>query len=210
MNPVEDAPKTSIAARAMALFQRFGLRACTMDDVSRELAISKKTLYKFFTNKADLVDGSVRAFLAHQMASMEKVTAKSENALDELFRQHQQVMEIVAGNGPSMLFSMKKYYPETYAWLMEQRKQMILERTRANLQRGMDEGLYRTDVMPEYAVWYHYAQMVALTEIDWFPENLLKDRNFYHYGLRSYMLSIVNDRGTAYMNQHPLASFKQN
>jgi hypothetical protein len=50
--------------------------------------------------------------------------------------------------------------------------------------------------------------MVALTEIDWFPENLLKDRNFYHYGLRSYMLSIVNDRGTAYMIQHPLALSK--
>jgi AcrR family transcriptional regulator len=73
MNPVKDAPKMSIADRAMALFQRFGLRACTMDDVSRELSISKKTLYKFFTNKADLVDGSVRAFFAHQMASMEKV-----------------------------------------------------------------------------------------------------------------------------------------
>ena len=72
MNPVEDAPKISIAARAMALFQRFGLRSCTMDDVSRELAISKKTLYKFFTNKADLVDGSVRAFLAHQMASWKR------------------------------------------------------------------------------------------------------------------------------------------
>ena len=59
---MEEAPKLSIAERAMALFQRFGLRACTMDDVSRELAISKKTLYKFFTNKAELVDGSIRSF----------------------------------------------------------------------------------------------------------------------------------------------------
>lgn len=206
----EDAPKMSIAARAMALFQRFGLRACTMDDVSRELAISKKTLYKFFTNKADLVDGSVRAFFSQQMASMERVTAESENALDELFRQHQQVMEIVAGNGPSMLFGMKKYYPETYAWLMEQRKQMVLERTRANLKRGMEEGIYRTDIQPDYAVWYHYAQMVALTEIDWFPAELLKDRSFYHYGLRSFLLSIVNDKGLDYMAHHPLAQIKSN
>jgi AcrR family transcriptional regulator len=207
---MEEAPKLSIAERAMALFQRFGLRACTMDDVSRELAISKKTLYKFFTNKAELVDGSIRSFFERQMAKMEQVSAESENALDELFRQHQQVMEIVAGNGPSMLFAMKKYYPETYGWLMERRKQMVLERTRANLERGMKEGLYRTDLVSEYAVWYHYAQMVALTEIDWFPEHLLKDRHFYHYGLRSFMLSIVNEKGLAYMAQHPLTELKLN
>jgi AcrR family transcriptional regulator len=52
--------KTSILQRAMEMFQRYGLQAMTMDDVCRELSMSKKTLYQYFSNKADLVDQAVR------------------------------------------------------------------------------------------------------------------------------------------------------
>ena len=31
-----------------------------MDDVSKEMSISKKTLYTFFQNKSDLVDQAIR------------------------------------------------------------------------------------------------------------------------------------------------------
>ena len=52
----------------MDMFQRYGLRAMTMDDVCRELSMSKKTLYQYFSNKADLVDQAVRhVFGAHKV-----------------------------------------------------------------------------------------------------------------------------------------------
>ena len=57
---MENDPRHSILTRSMELFQRFGLRAVNMDDVSRELAMSKKTLYTFFSNKSDLVDQAAK------------------------------------------------------------------------------------------------------------------------------------------------------
>jgi len=37
------------------LYQKYGIKSFTMDDVANELGISKKTLYQYFNDKADLV-----------------------------------------------------------------------------------------------------------------------------------------------------------
>ena len=46
--------KNHILDIAQAKFDRFGLKKTTMDDISRECKISKKTLYKYFTSKEEL------------------------------------------------------------------------------------------------------------------------------------------------------------
>ena len=39
----------------LALFSRYGIRSVTMDDISRELGVSKKTLYQQVSDKNDLI-----------------------------------------------------------------------------------------------------------------------------------------------------------
>lgn len=46
--------KGYILDKAQVKFDRFGLKKTTMDDISRECKISKKTLYKHFVSKEDL------------------------------------------------------------------------------------------------------------------------------------------------------------
>jgi len=45
----------TILQKAKNIFMRYGLRSVTMDDVCREMGISKKTLYQFVCDKSDLV-----------------------------------------------------------------------------------------------------------------------------------------------------------
>ncbi|WP_422354444.1 TetR/AcrR family transcriptional regulator [Roseivirga pacifica] len=42
------------------LMIQFGIRTVTMDDISRDLGISKKTIYQYFKDKKDLVNSIVR------------------------------------------------------------------------------------------------------------------------------------------------------
>ena len=48
-------PKDSLIQRATSVFMRLGVRTVNMADVSSELGISKKTLYKYVSNKRDLI-----------------------------------------------------------------------------------------------------------------------------------------------------------
>jgi AcrR family transcriptional regulator len=47
-NQKMDEAKLKILHGAEALFMRYGFKSITMDDVSREMGISKKTLYQYF------------------------------------------------------------------------------------------------------------------------------------------------------------------
>ena len=52
-------PKQKILAEAEALFMKYGFKSITMDDIARELSISKKTLYLYFEDKNDLVNHAI-------------------------------------------------------------------------------------------------------------------------------------------------------
>ena len=45
----------NIMLKVRDLYRKYGIKSITMDDVARELGISKKTLYHFVTDKDDLV-----------------------------------------------------------------------------------------------------------------------------------------------------------
>ncbi|MDX1903831.1 MAG: helix-turn-helix domain-containing protein, partial [Thermonemataceae bacterium] len=47
--------KERILAKSEELFMRYGIRSITMDDIARELAVSKKTIYQHFKDKDELV-----------------------------------------------------------------------------------------------------------------------------------------------------------
>ena len=44
------------------LFQECGIRSLTMDDISKKLGCSKKTLYVFYKNRRDLVKKVIDAY----------------------------------------------------------------------------------------------------------------------------------------------------
>ena len=51
--------KLDILNRSAGVFLRLGLRSVTMDDLSSELGISKKTLYQYFSDKDSLINAII-------------------------------------------------------------------------------------------------------------------------------------------------------
>jgi AcrR family transcriptional regulator len=52
-----------ILAKSTELFIKYGLKNLTMDEIARELGMSKKTIYQYCENKADLIEKSMRAHI---------------------------------------------------------------------------------------------------------------------------------------------------
>jgi AcrR family transcriptional regulator len=75
--------KESILLKTENLFLKFGIKSVTMDDIARELGISKKTLYQFFENKTDLLQQMTGQHIAKEVEAMTAIQAKSKNALEE-------------------------------------------------------------------------------------------------------------------------------
>ena len=54
-----DEVKKKILTGAIEMYMKYGVKSLTMDDIARELAISKKTLYLYVVDKDDLVNQAV-------------------------------------------------------------------------------------------------------------------------------------------------------
>lgn len=131
---------------AAQLFFRFGIKSITMDEIARQLAISKKTIYHYFKNKDEIVYSAADAQFCREAEIMDVLLNKCESALEELMLISQATKRIYTVMNPSILFDIQRYHPKTWE-LFETHKEhhMRMSITR-NLNRGMAEGYYRSDL----------------------------------------------------------------
>lgn len=201
-NPcMENDPRHSILTRSMELFQRFGLRAVNMDDVSRELAMSKKTLYTFFTNKSDLVDQAAKFLFSIKSKQFIEQASLHENAIDELFEVQRIQEEVLKNYGTRLLFPLKKYHPETYDWVLKARREMMLDATIKNLERGIQQKLYRDDLHVLEVALIRYNTMVGLMEDPEMGDDASRRGEVLKYSLHMHLRSIATAQGLAYLQE---------
>ncbi len=153
-----------IVQGTLGMFQRYGIRSVTMDDVAGEMGVSKKTIYKFFDNKADLVHQSVISLFTCVKSRLEGVHANAVNAIDELIAIDDIVGSIMESHNPSLRYQLKKYYPQTYNQFYCGRKDMLTRMISENMELGIKDGWYREDACVEIISQLYCAKLEAMPE----------------------------------------------
>ena len=77
--------KEKIINKAKEMFLRLGFKSITMDDIACEMCISKKTIYKYFSNKDILIEESIQAVHKEIRATLNKIAEENFNAIEEKF-----------------------------------------------------------------------------------------------------------------------------
>jgi AcrR family transcriptional regulator len=171
---------------ALDLFLQAGVKSINMDDVSTHLGISKKTLYKIVSNKADLVK---QAFTLHQssfISMIEAIKAKNTNPIDEIFEIDQQLCVMLKNRPPHLISNIRKYYPEVWYILDAIRKENIFECVYLNIQQGIEQGYYRKAINGNILAKLMINTVEAIVDDELFPlteynfKNILQENRIYH------------------------------
>lgn len=158
-----------ILNKTAELFQRYGIRSVTMDDIARELSISKKTLYNYVKDKKDLVAQVMRNH-AGNFNLDKRLDGSTNNAVEDYFEVYSCVRRMVMSSHSNLDYDLRKYYPEIYHELGEKRRRMMGEGIRQNLQKGISEGLYRDDFDLEIIVMWHILRTENMIRSDFMRE----------------------------------------
>ena len=197
-----------ILEHVYSLYNRFGIKSITMDDVARELGISKKTLYQFVKDKADLVEKvMVMNAMRHGM-EMAKITAKNQNAIVELLEVNAYMNVMMKEQNPTLDYDLKKYYPAIHKKLNAESKKKMLEAIRKNLIKGQQEGIYRQDMDVDVICKIHMTRMEYRYSAETIsPEELtsprvIKEIFLYHlHGISNENgLKVLNEKLKEYIN----------
>jgi len=178
--------KQIIIRKVYSLYSKYGIKSITMDDIAKELALSKKTLYQYFTDKNELVSEVFNFAEEHRKVCMTEVFGKEMNAIQETLAINQHVSKMMKDFNPAVDYDLKKYYPEIYE---KKRDAIILnmyEKQKENIRKGIQEGLYRKEINPEYIARLFILRIVNFHEVpcfdnsDFFKPDFFREIFVYH------------------------------
>lgn len=191
-----------IISRAAQVFMKYGIKSVNMDDIAKNLGISKKTLYKYVKDKEDLVRKAMNLHCDLEDEAIEKICAAGYNAIEETFEMTRFIHGMLKNVHPSIMFDMEKYHPAVMRDMMENRNEQIMNCITGNLEKGIKEGLYREDLSPEIISRAYIAMVNALMKGESFPVNgNISIAQVYLEIVRYHIRGIASKKGLDYLSK---------
>jgi AcrR family transcriptional regulator len=152
----EDETRRKIIEGAKKLFQLYGFTRISMDEIAVNLKISKKTVYKYFKSKDDLIWGVIlsiqQPFVGQMQAAIDSDRDFHEILL-EIFSLFQQLSIQVT---PPMIQDMRAM-PHIWDRIDALRRAAISENFEKVIVRGQKNGVIREDLDVKFMtnLWLH-------------------------------------------------------
>ena len=156
--------KDKIINKAKEMFLRLGFKSITMDDIACEMCISKKTIYKYFSNKDILIEESIQAVHKEIRATLNKIAEENFNAIEENFEVKRMFREMFKSAESSPIYQLKKHYPEIYDKVLSMQVSVCEDCFRQNITKGIREGLYRENLDIDNYVKFYYTLIFNINE----------------------------------------------
>ena len=185
----------NILLKVSELYNKYGIKSVTMDDVARELGMSKKTLYQYVENKNDLVSKVLEYHMDIKKCSFKDILSKELNAIDELLEVGVYIIKSLNDYNSSLLYDLKKYYPELSQKLHEIRKDRMYNSIINNIIKGKKEGLFRSEIDNEIIAKIQTRRFIYMSSGEFFePQQMLNPKyimELFIYHIRG----IANSKG---------------
>jgi TetR/AcrR family transcriptional regulator, cholesterol catabolism regulator len=190
-----------ILVKAEELFFTYGVKNTTMDDLSRSLGASKKTLYQFVTDKADLVSRAMEHHIKQEHTHIDAIVQQAPNAIEELLSIARHVTGHMKGINPAIVSDMQRFYPAAWQLFTDYKMTFIYNTMLNNMKRGMKEGLYRSDINPDILSKIYIARMDLIIDQKLFPFAKYDFVSVYRETLNYHLHGISSSKGQAYLEK---------
>ncbi|MCC7245804.1 MAG: TetR/AcrR family transcriptional regulator [Saprospiraceae bacterium] len=181
--------------RAEELFFRYGIKSLTMDDVARELGISKKTLYAFVENKDDLVHKVLELHLQSEREVCGTILQNAENAIEEMFLVMESNAQQMSHMRTNIVYDLQKYHRSAWEMVEGYMKGFLYGVVKANLERGITEGLYRRDFDVDIITRLHIATTFLMFDEIIFPQQTYKREFIFQQYIQHYLYAVASEKG---------------
>ncbi len=161
--------KDRILHLAARLFLRNGVKSVSMDDIAAELGMSKKTLYKTFANKDEIVLAVITQHLDQAQCECVSVARPAADAVEQMLCLSRWAERQFSDIHPSIFHDLKKYHPAAWRLIEAHKNSFVLEQLTQNLRRGVAEGLFRADLDVAVLARLNLAQIDLTFNPDLYP-----------------------------------------
>lgn len=188
-----------VLEKSKEVFIKYGVRSVTMDDISKELGISKKTLYTVIKDKNELIEKTSFSISDGIFVRINELLTKKLDPISELLEIENIICDTITSFDPSVIHQFQKYYPAIHKKLHDRQRDAIINMIKENMTRGIDNGLYRSDIDVEFMAHLDYSTSNNLINQEFFPSDKFDLRKIKHEYLIYHLRGIASPKGLSFI-----------
>ncbi|HXT00557.1 MAG TPA: TetR/AcrR family transcriptional regulator [Elusimicrobiota bacterium] len=188
--------RNRIVAAAQARFMAHGFSTVTMDDIARELGMSKKTLYEFFPGKKELLRATTRCNSDSCERELNAIAAEKLDFFERARKTFAHIARIYARLTPGYMTDLRRSAPEVWAEIQEFRRTRVRKHMLDLLDQGVAQGVLRKDLDRETLVRLYLTMTSALLNPEvsgWEPGEQIAP--IFETFVRVYFEGLITDAG---------------
>lgn len=117
--------QNKILVKSLELFEAYGIKQVTMDDIAHEMGISKKTLYLHFAGKKELVKKVIQFLFELHFTAINKIIGENNSSIQKIEKIYEYALNYLMKVTPIFHLDLKKYYSDSYKIYDQNRRKII-------------------------------------------------------------------------------------
>lgn len=191
-----------ILKKSLELFFKYGIKRVTMDEIAKELGISKKTIYQFYKEKDDLVLQLVEVEMKKNETLFDEIAKKAKDPILEIMLISQMMSEMMHNINPIFFLDLQKFYPEAFVKFQKFKEECAFKDLLRNIKEGKKSGIYRLDINDEFAARHRLAQIDMLMFGNYFSFETLSFTKSHELLLDIFVYGISTFKGHKLINKY--------
>lgn len=134
--------KEKIIHTGEEIFFSDGFHKTTMDDIASEIRMSKKTIYKYFASKEELVIAIAKYFMNGMKSKILPALNSDKNAIEKLEELMQILTKASDRISTKRMEEIKRHFPSLWTEIDKFRTEMMFGNITKVIEQGKKEGLF--------------------------------------------------------------------
>jgi AcrR family transcriptional regulator len=186
--------KYKILRYSQEKFLRDGILKKTIDEIARELQMSKNTIYKYFPNKEALMNESVECFINSVRSNASVIIDSKANAIEKLVRMFNLISAHIMKLNERFLKDVQLEYPQVWLTIDRMRKKLAYDAISRIIRQGKREKLF-TEFPVDIMVAIFIGAFRAVINPEFLLNNSYSTAEAFSHTYKILLNAILSEKG---------------
>jgi AcrR family transcriptional regulator len=191
--------KKELILAASSIYMKYGIKSMTMDEMARQLGVSKKTLYLYVSDKNDLVGQCLKLQQETDQIAIEEIISQTDNAIEQMLLMSKFIIETLSQVHPSIFFDIAKYHPSAMKMMECHKEEYVCGCIEQNLVNGINQGFYRKNLNAKVISGIYVRMIDIVMSSDLSNQADLKADQIYSEMIRYHIRGCASEKGLKYL-----------
>ena len=140
-----------------------------MDEIASQSGVSKKTIYQYYADKDELVDAVMEEEEKKVKSDSNECFDQSKDAVEEFLLTISRIYTRFSKMNPVIISDMERFHPKAHSRFQKMKYDHLFKVIQKNLQRGIEEGLYRSEIDTEVIARYRLESIMIPFNLSVYP-----------------------------------------